>query len=237
VRQAVFDACLANGISVTATTSLRDALPRLRDARPLDPDLARLVEFAYSVGREIANDRGRRPHSEDARAYASLALSAAQLLAVTCLTPISPPTTPEPPPRRATVVGGNFVPPSPGNPSAELVAVEGPMKGRHYLVDKSNYRLGRNANNDLCVAPDDSVSGEHACLRYQSGGLFLYDQGSRNGTFLNEQRVTGTPVMVRPGDRIRLGQSAFEVVATGSGGSPREAKEEGRKGPDRSVVL
>ena len=235
VRQAVYDGCLANGISVTATTSVRDALPRLRDARSLDPNLARLVEFAYNVGREIANDRGRRPLSQDARAYASLALSAAQLLAVSVLAPISLPT-PESP-RRATVVGGNFVPPSPGNPSAELVAVDGPMKGRHYLVDKSNYRLGRNANNDLCVAPDDSVSGEHACLRYQSGGLFLYDQGSRNGTFLNEQRVTGTPVMVRPGDRIRLGQSAFEVVATGSGGSPREAKEEGRKGPDRSVVL
>jgi pSer/pThr/pTyr-binding forkhead associated (FHA) protein len=111
------------------------------------------------------------------------------------------------------------------------------MKGRHYLVDKSNYRLGRNANNDLCVATDDSVSGEHACLRFQGDGLFLYDQGSRNGTFLNEQRVGGTPVMVRPGDRIRLGESAFEVMATGAGGSPRVAKEEARKGSDRSVVL
>jgi len=40
------------------------------------------------------------------------------------------------------------------------------MKGRRCFVDKSNYRLGRNANDDLCVAPDDSVSGEHACLLY-----------------------------------------------------------------------
>src|SRR5262249_61242082 len=142
-----------------------------------------------------------------------------------------------PPPRRAHVVGGNLVPPSSENPRGELVAVEGPMKGRHYLVDKSNYRLGRNANNDLCVATDDSVSGEHACLRLQGDGLFLYDQGSRNGTFLNEQRVGGTPVMVRPGDRIRLGESAFEVMATGAGGSPRVAKEEARQGSDRSLVL
>src|SRR5262249_5735329 len=97
--------------------------------------------------------------------------------------------------------------------------------------------MGRNANNDLCVASDDSISGEHACLRYQSGGLFLYDQGSRNGTFLNEQRVSGTPVMVRPGDRIRLGESAFEVMATGAGGSPRGAKEEASKGPERAGLL
>ena len=237
LRQAVYDGCTANGIPVTSTTGVREAFPRLREARALDLDLARLVEFAYDLGREIVNDRGRRPRPEDARAYANLAHSAAQFLALSVLTPLPSPPPPEAPPRRATMVGGNFVPPSPGQPSAELVAVEGPMKGRHYLVDKSDYRLGRNANNDLCVAPDNSVSGEHACLRYQSGGLFLYDQGSRNGTFLNEQRVTGTPVMVRPGDRIRLGESAFEVVATGSGGSPRGAKEEGRKGPDRSVVL
>src|SRR5262249_13436937 len=148
VRQAVFDGCLANGISVTATMGVREALPRLRDARPLDPDLARLVEFAYNVGREIANDRGRRPHSQDARAYASLALSAAQLLAVSVLTPM-PLRVPEPPPpRRATVVGGNFVPPSSENPSAELVAVEGAMKGGDYLGGKAKYPMGRKPKKD-----------------------------------------------------------------------------------------
>jgi len=234
LRQAVYDGCTANGIPMTPTTGVREAFPRLREARALDPDLARLVEFAHDQGHEIANDRGRRPHPEDARAYANLAHSAAQLLALSVLTPLpSPP--PEAPPRRATMVGGGFVPPSLGNASAELVAVAGPMKGQHYLIDKSNYRLGRNPNNDLCAAADDSVSGEHACLRYENGGLFLYDQGSRNGTFLNEQRVTGTPAMVRHGDRIRLGESAFDVVAM-SDAPPRGAKEEGRKGPDRSVV-
>jgi pSer/pThr/pTyr-binding forkhead associated (FHA) protein len=85
------------------------------------------------------------------------------------------------------------------------------MKGQQYPVDKSEYRLGRSADNDLRAAADDSVSSEHARLRYENGGLFLYDQDSTNGTFLNDQRVTRTPVMVRPGDRIRLGESVFEV--------------------------
>jgi hypothetical protein len=237
LRQAVYDGCTANGIPLTPTTGVREAFPRLRDARALDLDLARLVEFAYDQGREIASDRGHRPHPEDARAYANLAHSAAQLLALSVFTPLTPLPSPPPEalPRRATMVGGSFVPPSLGNASAELVAVAGPMKGQHYLIDKSNYRLGRNPNNDLCAAADASVSGEHACLRYQNGGLFLYDQDSRNGTFLNEQRITGTPVMVRHGDRIRLGESAFEVVPM-SDTPPRGAKEEGRKGPDRSVV-
>jgi pSer/pThr/pTyr-binding forkhead associated (FHA) protein len=110
------------------------------------------------------------------------------------------------------------------------------MKGQQYPIDKSNYRLGRNANNDLCAAADDSVSGDHACLRYQNGGLFLYDQGSRNGTFLNEQRVTGTPLMVRHGDQIRLGESVFEVVGTPSSVRSGGAKDQELKGPGRSVV-
>ena len=55
-------------------------------------------------------------------------------------------------------------------------------------------------------------SGEHAYLSYQQGSLFLFDAGSRNGTFINEQQVTGTPHVVRQGDRIRLGESTFEVL-------------------------
>lgn len=61
-------------------------------------------------------------------------------------------------------------------------------------------------------------------------------QGSRNGTFLNEQRVTGTPLMVRHGDQIRLGESVFEVVGIASSGRPGGAKDQGLKGPGRSVV-
>ena len=129
-----------------------------------------------------------------------------------------------------------FVQPSPGIANAALVAVAGPMKGRQYPIDKSNYRLGRNANNDLRAAADDTVSGDHACLRYQNGGLLLDDQGSRNGTFLNEERVTGTPLMVRHGDQIRLGESVFEVVGIPPSVRSGGAKDRGLKGPGRFVV-
>jgi hypothetical protein len=228
---------MANGITMTPTSGVREALPRLRDARTLGLDLVRLVESAYDFGREVASDRGRRPHRDDARAYATLAQSATHLLLRSVLLPLSS-EAPEAPQRRATLVGGDFIQPSPGNTNAAaLVAVAGPMKGQQYPIDKSNYRLGRNANNDLCAAADDNVSGDHACLRYQNGGLFLYDQGSRNGTFLNEQRVTGTPLMVRDGDQIRLGESVFDVVGISSSVRSGGAKDQGPKGPGRSVVL
>ncbi|HMH53513.1 MAG TPA: FHA domain-containing protein [Candidatus Acidoferrum sp.] len=240
VRQAVYDGCIANK-AMTPTLGVREALQRLNDVRTLAPDLVQLVRAVYDVGQEVADDRGLRPEDDDARAYASLVNTTVYWLGLSALPPLPPlppqqPTTIDPPKRRATVVGGHFVQPTPGSPSAALVAIAGPMKGQQYVVDKPTYRLGRNANNDLCAAADDSISGEHACLRYQNGGLFLYDQASRNGTFLNEQRVTGTPVMVGHGDRIRLGESVFEVgtpSAPQSGGT----KDDGIKGPGRSVIF
>jgi pSer/pThr/pTyr-binding forkhead associated (FHA) protein len=97
--------------------------------------------------------------------------------------------------------------------------------------------MGRGSNNDLRIAADDSVSGDHAYLRYEKGGLFLSDQGSLNGTFLNEQRISGTPVMVRQGDRIRLGESVFEVTGASTNPRPSEERQEARKDPrDRSIV-
>jgi pSer/pThr/pTyr-binding forkhead associated (FHA) protein len=97
--------------------------------------------------------------------------------------------------------------------------------------------MGRNSNNDLCIPGDDSVSGNHAYLRYEKGGLFLFDQGSLNGTFLNDQRVTGTPLMVRHGDRIRLGGSVFEVAGVSANRKPSEEKDKARKDPpSRSLV-
>ena len=231
VKQAVYDGCIANGI--VPASRVPKALTDLGAVRALGTDLVSLVKFLDDWGLQVASDNGRRPQDHDALAYRDLADIAVARLGQSALVPVKQPpplqAPPAPPPRR-TVVGGNFAPPSPGSAGAALVAVAGPMKGQQYPVDKSTYRLGRNANNDLCAAADDAVSGDHACLRYQNGGLFLYDQGSLNGTFLNEQRVTGAPVMVQYGDRIRLGESVFEVVGTSASPKSGGAKDEPRQG-------
>lgn len=65
--------------------------------------------------------------------------------------------------------------------------------------------LGRALENDV-VLDSLSVSREHARL-VRSNGLFVEDLGSRNGTFVNGQRVQRA--RVQAGDRIRLG--AIEV--------------------------
>ena len=63
--------------------------------------------------------------------------------------------------------------------------------------------IGSSADSDL-VVDDGSVSRAHALFEQLGGAWFVEDLGSRNGTYLNGQRITGRRV-VRPGDEIRLG--------------------------------
>ena len=104
------------------------------------------------------------------------------------------------------------------------------MQGQRFPLEKESCRLGSDADNDLYIKGDDYVSGHHALLRYEKGSLFLWDQESRNGSFLNEKRVTGTPVVVRPGDHIRLGESVFLVEAAPTGSGPKHGRERTRVG-------
>ncbi len=238
LKQVVYDGCIANDIPIAPTLGVQEAARRLGDARGLSIDLIRSIELVYELGREVAGDSRLRPEDDDARAYWSLAHNVAQLIGVGVLVPLKESTPVAPPPqRRATMVGGNFGRPGPGNPTGALVGVGGALRGQRFSIDKPNYRIGRNPSNDLSIPADDSVSGDHAYLRYEKGGLFLSDQGSLNGTFLNEQRVTGVPLMVRLGDRIRLGESVFEVVGAASHSRSGEAKEGGIKTPSGQTAV
>lgn len=69
-------------------------------------------------------------------------------------------------------------------------------------------RFGRGLDNDV-VLDSLSVSREHARL-LRADGLFIEDLGSRNGTFVNGQRVQRA--RVGPSDRIRLGATELRIA-------------------------
>lgn len=58
---------------------------------------------------------------------------------------------------------------------------------------------------------DPFASGRHARLARQGRLVVLEDLGSTNGTYLNEELVTG-PQPLHPGDRVRIGDSEFTYV-------------------------
>lgn len=106
--------------------------------------------------------------------------------------------------------------PEPGRPAAIVIGVSGPMQGQDFSLEKELFCIGADPENDLCIPSDDYVSWKHAYLRYDKGSLFLFDQRSKNGTFLNDKAVTELGWNVIPGDRIRVGTSTFKVAGASS---------------------
>jgi hypothetical protein len=69
--------------------------------------------------------------------------------------------------------------------------------------------LGRG---DVEIQLDDPfASSRHARISRQGHVLVIEDLGSTNGTYLNEEPLTG-PQPLHPGDRIRIGDSEFSYL-------------------------
>jgi pSer/pThr/pTyr-binding forkhead associated (FHA) protein len=68
--------------------------------------------------------------------------------------------------------------------------------------------IGRAPDNAIVLA-GAMLSRNHARIRIEGGRTFIDDLGSKNGTFVNEEKVT--TVELRPGDEFSLGGVTFSV--------------------------
>ena len=76
--------------------------------------------------------------------------------------------------------------------------------------------VGRGHEMDLSIPWDGEVSGLHAELEGLGGEWTIVDDGlSRNGTYVNAQRVSGRH-RLRDGDRIRIGRTILAYHAGGA---------------------
>src|SRR5229473_3238743 len=74
------------------------------------------------------------------------------------------------------------------------------------LLGDTSWKLGRGSQCAI-VLLDDLVSRSHAMIqRMDSKEYILIDMGSRNGSFVNERRLS-TPIRLRDGDRLTLGNA------------------------------
>ncbi|MCC6603946.1 MAG: FHA domain-containing protein [Anaerolineae bacterium] len=69
--------------------------------------------------------------------------------------------------------------------------------------------IGRSASNTI-VLPDGYASAEHALIIRRQGQWWLEDQGSRNGTLLNEVAVQKAAV-ISAGDVIAVGGTLLKL--------------------------
>jgi len=97
------------------------------------------------------------------------------------------------------------------------------------LLDRAEVVIGRDESADVRLS-GDGVSRRHAALRREEpgGGPVLVDLGSRNGVYVNGERVTSRAL--GPGDVVRLGgwvgvmsgnPGPCEEIAPGLFGGPR----------------
>jgi len=95
-----------------------------------------------------------------------------------------------------------------------LVVYAGTHLGRVFPLVPGVNVIGRSPGVDLPM-PDEEVSRTHAWITLKGAPgneLILEDRGSTNGTYLNDQLITG-PVRLTAGDRISVGNHVLKLVA------------------------
>jgi len=97
-----------------------------------------------------------------------------------------------------------------------LVEIYGPNLGRTVVLDGPVMTLGRSPECDV-VLELDNVSRVHCAIRAREQGHFVWEGGSTNGTFVNDEEVDGERLL-RAGDFVRLGSAVFKFLAADQSG-------------------
>ncbi len=90
--------------------------------------------------------------------------------------------------------------------------IKGADSGREFEFNQDLIRIGRMPDSDVDFDPeiDLDASGRHAEIRAESGRYLLVDTGSRNGTWLNGQRIKHAAL--GPGDEIEFGRGGPKLA-------------------------
>jgi hypothetical protein len=96
-------------------------------------------------------------------------------------------------------------------PTVHLVVRESTVlaPGTTIAVAGAN-RVGRAAESEIRLESDTTVSSLHATIESRFDGLWVEDEGSTNGTFVNGAQVS-SPRLLQPGDTVRFGHTELEV--------------------------
>jgi pSer/pThr/pTyr-binding forkhead associated (FHA) protein len=99
-----------------------------------------------------------------------------------------------------------------------LKVTGGPGEVQDTEVGDEEIVVGRDPACGLVLAEDEEVSRRHAALRrLPDGGFEIDDLGSRNGTYVDGERVRG-PRRLSGGERIEIGMTTLAAEPTASAG-------------------
>lgn len=127
----------------------------------------------------------------------------------------------------ATITIGDYTlhlqpdPPTPA-PIMTLLGQSASIQGQRYDLVLGRYEVGRNPQY-LLFFDEPSISRHHATVFVKDEEVQVEDADSRNGTFVNEQRITKHALI--HGDKLRFGTLELLVQATEAQASDTEHDE------------
>ena len=77
----------------------------------------------------------------------------------------------------------------------------GPGDGNTIMLSLGITVIGRTQPNDI-VVDDPGVSRQHASIRGDASDYSITDLSSRNGTFVNDERLSAEPRQLRNWDKV-----------------------------------
>ena len=106
-----------------------------------------------------------------------------------------------------------------GNDCVVVIYTKEPgLLGKRFVLDKNPIRIGRGADNQI-VLEGDSVSRRHAHLERRNNRWFAVDDGSTNGTYINEEQIAREQAL-NNSDRLKVGPTILKFLS----GADAEAK-------------
>jgi hypothetical protein len=92
--------------------------------------------------------------------------------------------------------------------AGRLVVVKSPAleEGADFELDSAALTIGRGGQNDIQLDRDEFASAQHARFEPRRDGVWVQDQGSTNGTYLNGTKLT-RPRRLTVGDVVRVGET------------------------------
>ena len=106
-------------------------------------------------------------------------------------------------------IGVPSAPKLPAAPQTPTLQIKhGPQSGKSFALDKLPCYIGRDPENQICL-DDPHIISQHAKVFKAKNGYFLMDLGGE--TFVNGRAVKQSSASLKPGDVVRLGNSALFV--------------------------
>ncbi|MCC6668694.1 MAG: GGDEF domain-containing protein [Polyangiaceae bacterium] len=108
---------------------------------------------------------------------------------------------------------------SSGNDCVVVIYTKEPgLLGKRFVLDRNQIGIGRGADN-VIVLEGDSVSRRHAQIERRSNRWYIVDNGSTNGTYLNEEQIV-REAPLNNSDRLKVGPTILKFLS----GADAEAK-------------